>query len=69
MKKLLSEPVRTYLYGVLVPGIAVLTGYGIVSESEASLWTALGAAILGVPAVESARKRVRPSVSSSKDEG
>jgi len=41
------EPVRAYLYGLLAPVVAVLVGYAT--------------AVLGVPAVELARRRVTPT--------
>lgn len=55
------EPVRRYLYGLLVPLAAVLVAYGIVDNESAPLWIALATAVLGVPAVESARSRVTPT--------
>lgn len=55
-----SEPVRMYLYGLLVPLLAVLVFYGVVDSSAVALFIALGAAVLGVPAVEVARSKVTP---------
>jgi hypothetical protein len=55
-----SEPVRVYLYGVLLAGLAVLVGVGIVDDATALLYAALGAAVLGIPAVEIARSKVTP---------
>lgn len=55
------EPVRVYLYGVLVAIVAVLVGYGVLDGSQAALWLALGSALLAVPAVEAARSRVSPT--------
>lgn len=54
------EPVRLYLYSVLTVGVAILVAYGLVDDSTASLWSALGAAVLAVPAVEAARSKVTP---------
>lgn len=54
------EPVRKYLYGLLVPLAAVLVAYGLVDNESAPLWIALATAVLGVPAVEAARSRVKP---------
>lgn len=57
------NPVRTYMYGVLGPLVALLVGYDVVSAADAPRWLALGAAVLGVPATELARARVRPVAS------
>lgn len=54
------QPVRTYLYGVLVPGEALAVSYGLVSDNQGALWLALGAAALVVPAAELARAKVTP---------
>lgn len=55
------EPVRLYLYGVLVAGEALAAAYGVVSANLGALWLGLGAAILVVPAAEVARARVTPT--------
>lgn len=55
-----AEPVRLYLYGVLVPAVAVAAAYGLLDGSDVALWLALGAAVLGVPATEAARGAVTP---------
>lgn len=60
LQTLKRQPVRLYLYGVMLPGIGVLTAYGIVADAKASLWLALGTAVLGFPAVEIARAKVTP---------
>lgn len=60
LKMLKRQPVRTYLYGVLIPGEAVAVAYGLVSEDKGALWLALGAAALLVPGVEAARAKVTP---------
>jgi hypothetical protein len=54
------QPVRAYLYGVLVPGEALAVAYGLVSDNRGALWLALGAAVLVVPAAEAARAKVTP---------
>jgi len=54
------EPVRLYLYGVLLAVLAVLVGYGTLTGEQAALWAALGAAVLGVPVTELLRGRVVP---------
>lgn len=56
------QPVRVYLYGVLVPGEALAVSYGLISDNQGALWLALGAAALVVPAAELARAKVTPLV-------
>lgn len=63
------QPVRTYLYGVLVPGLAVAGGYGLVSDDKAGLWIALGGAILLPFGVEAARGKVTPVARPRNDNG
>jgi len=53
-----TEPVRLYLYGVLGPLVALLVALGVIQADQALLWLAVGAALLGVPAVERARALV-----------
>lgn len=53
-----TEPVRLYLYGILGPLVALLVVLGVVQADQAVLWLAVGAAVLGVPAVERARSLV-----------
>lgn len=54
------EPVRFYLYGVLLGGEGVALTYGLLSKEQAAAWLGLGAAMLAVPAIERARSRVTP---------
>lgn len=54
------EPVRLYLYSVLVPVVAVLVYLGLIDTQAGVLWLAVAAAALGVPAVELARQAVTP---------
>lgn len=54
------QPVRVYLYGVLVPGEALAVSYGLLTDNQGALWLALGAAVLVVPGVEIARAKVTP---------
>lgn len=56
-----TEPVRTYLYSLLAPGVALLVAYGVIAEANASLWTALATAVLGVGGTEAARSRATPA--------
>lgn len=46
--KLPNAQVRQYLYGVLIPGLGVLMGYGIIDGNQAALWLSLGGAVLGL---------------------
>lgn len=62
------EPVRAWLYGVLVPGEALAVSYGVVSDNTGALWLALAAAVLVVP-VEAVRSRVTPTVNPRDDAG
>jgi hypothetical protein len=57
----LTEPVRLYLYPVVVAAVAVLAAYGVVAPDVAPVWIALAGAVLSVggPAVV---ERVRASV-------
>ena len=54
------QPVRSYLYSVLIPGEALAVSYGLLSDNQGALWLALGAAVLVVPAAELARAKVTP---------
>jgi len=54
------EPVRSYVYTLLVPVIGVLIFYGVLDDQAAPLWIALATAVLGVGGVETARAKVRP---------
>lgn len=56
----MKEPVRKYVYSVLVSLAAVLVGYGLVSGEEVALWLALAETVLVVP-VEIARSKVTPT--------
>lgn len=54
------RPVRVYLYGLLVPGAAVATAYGLTSANQAVLWVTLGGAVLAVGAGEIAQTKTTP---------
>lgn len=43
----LTPTVRTWLYGVTLALIALLGGYGLITDTIAPLWVALAAALLG----------------------
>jgi hypothetical protein len=53
-----SEPVRLYLYGVLVVALAVLVSYGALTADRAALWGSLAGAVLAVPVTEGLRSQV-----------
>lgn len=40
--------VRDYLYPVLTALVALLAGYGLITEAMAPLWASFGAALLGL---------------------
>ena len=48
MERLMSRPVRKYLYAVTIAAVAVLVGYDVISGEAAPLWLALAAAVLGI---------------------
>jgi predicted outer membrane lipoprotein len=43
-----SAKVRAWLYGVTLAASPLAVAYGVVTESQAGLWVALGGAVLGV---------------------
>ena len=43
----LTPVIRTWLYGVVLAIIAILGGYGLITDTIAPLWVALAAALLG----------------------
>lgn len=53
-----SEPARLWLYGVAGAVLAVLVGYGLLTETEATLWAAVAVAVLTPPATELTRASV-----------
>jgi len=64
-----TEPVRLYLYSVLVPVLAFLVLKGVIGGDEMAAYLAMGAAVLGVPAVEKARSAVdSPATATAKQE-
>lgn len=62
MKDFLSEtePVRRYLYGLLAPLATLLVALGVTTDAQVALWVGVATAVLGVPAVETARSKVTP---------
>lgn len=55
---LTSNPVRVWLYGVLLAGDAILVSKGLLTEADSYLWSALGASVLAVPLTEAVRGSV-----------
>lgn len=55
---LTSNPVRVWLYGVLLAALAILVGKGLLSQEDSYLYAAAGAAVLGVPLTEAVRGSV-----------
>jgi hypothetical protein len=60
VKLLTSEPVRVWLYGILVPLVGLLVAAGIVSGGLAPFIVAVAVAILGGVSTEVARGAVSP---------
>lgn len=58
---MMTEPVRAYIYTILVPLSALLVVYGILDDQTVTLWLGIASAILGIPATEIARKKVTPN--------
>lgn len=55
---LASNPVRVWLYGIFSAVSLLLVGYGLLTEQQAFLWAAVGAAVLGIPTTEGLRGSV-----------
>lgn len=53
-----TEPLRLYVYALLVPLAAVLVWHGIVSDEAVPLYLALAEVVLGAGAVEGTRRAV-----------
>jgi hypothetical protein len=56
-----NEPLRTYVYGVLLPTLALLVSFGLVDSSKVLLITAVASAVLVPTVTEAARGKVTPS--------
>ena len=54
------EPVRLYLYGLIMPVSLLAVGYGWIADNMAPLWVGVATAALTVPAAEAARAKVTP---------
>lgn len=54
------EPVRVYLYTIVVAVMAALVVFGVVDGSQSTVILGVVAAAVAVPAVETARSKVRP---------
>lgn len=74
-----TEPLRLWLYGVAVPLLLALVGYGVLSDHHSALWLAvLQAALLGagtegarqfVVSPATARSAIRAAVHHAWDDG
>lgn len=56
-----DEPLRTYVYSVLAPVLALLVSFGVVDGSKVLLITALASALLVPTVTEAARTKVTPA--------
>jgi len=54
------EPVRVYLYGLTVAIVGALVTFGVVDGDQAAVVLGVCSAALAIPAVETARSKVRP---------
>lgn len=61
IKILASEPVRVWLYGILVPLVGLLVAAGVVSGGLAPFIVAVVVAVLGGVSTEVARGAVSPT--------
>lgn len=63
-----AEPVRLYLYGLLMPAAAIAAAYGLATGEQLALWLGLGAAVLLPVGTERARSRVTPASQAEHDQ-
>ena len=56
-----AEPVRLYLYGVLLAVLALLVAYGVLTAELVPVWVALVTAVVMAPGIEKARASVTPT--------
>lgn len=56
-----AEPVRLYLYGVLLAVLALLVAYGVLTAELVPVWVALVTAAVLAPGIEKARASVTPT--------
>jgi len=61
IKFLSNEPVRAWLYGILVPLVGLLVAAGVVSGGLAPFIVAVAVAVLGGVSTEVARGAVSPT--------
>jgi hypothetical protein len=67
MERLMSRPVRKYLYAVTIAVVGVLVGYDVIAGEAAPLWLALSAAVLGIVAPATAITHMTPAPSDIAD--
>lgn len=63
------EPVRVYLYGIVVSVVALLSTLDVITDTAVNPILAVGAAVLAVPAVEVARRKVSPTATVNHTDG
>ena len=61
MERLMSRPVRKYLYAVTIALVSVLVAYDVISGESAPLWLTLAAAVLGILAPATALGHMNPT--------
>ena len=61
MERLMSRPVRKYLYAVTIAVVAVLVAYDVIAGDAAPIWLALAAAVLGIVAPVTAITHMNPT--------
>lgn len=59
---------RKWLYGVTVAVLAVLAGYGVVSDDQVPLWLALAGAVLGIASPAMALGHMSPDPGEEPDD-
>ena len=67
MERLMSRPVRKYLYAVTIAVVAVLVGYDVIAGEAVPLWLALAGAVLGIVAPVTAITHMTPAPSDIAD--
>lgn len=59
---------RKWLYGVTVAVLAVLAGYGVISDDQVPLWLALVGAVLGIASPAMALGHMSPDPGEEPDD-
>lgn len=61
MSASVPEPVRRYVYGVMLALAAAGIVYGIIDNTQAAIWLGVASAVLSIPTAELPRAKVRPT--------